>query len=101
MINLEVIFSWQLIMLGVFISGLTHLVKVIVKTENHYWQEVVLPIVPFVLGMGLGCIHTVDLYPDTVSSLAARVIFGGVSGLLSAALYRSVNALLSGGAGNA
>ncbi len=100
MINFEVIFSYQLILLSVFISGLTHLVKGFVKSESHYWTEVILPIVPFIIGIAVGFIPS-TLYPAEITSLASRVVFCGVAGLVSGAIWRAVNALLAGGAPDA
>lgn len=88
-------------LLGLSIAGITFVIRKIVEyvmavskaaaKEDTLWEKLILPILPVLLGMGMGLMTGLP-FPAEIVTVGARVVFGLVAGLLSTLLYRIINA---------
>lgn len=62
--------------------------------ESKLWNELLLPILPVVLGSVGALVFKTYPYPDNLTTSGSRFIFGLVAGLLSTLFYRVIKALL-------
>lgn len=60
------------------------------------WKDLVLPIMPIVLGQAMALLLTLYPYPEGFTSLGARWMFGLVAGFSSGLIVRLYKSLLSG-----
>lgn len=94
------LFSWQFILfsLGVFVA--TWIVRTIVEyalpvaTKGKFWQELCLPLTPPISGAIMAFFATKYAYPDGLTSLSGRLLFGSVAGMFSGFIYRVIKGLL-------
>jgi uncharacterized membrane protein YedE/YeeE len=102
---LDILLSWQFILFGLAVAGVMYVLRILVEyfmqlakkipLKSKLWNEVLLPILPVIIG-ALGAVHFKSFpYPDSLVTRGDRIIFGLVAGLLSTLLYRVVKALLS------
>ena len=102
---LSLLLSWQFILFSLFVAGITFIVRKIVEylmnsfkwaaKESKLWGDLILPILPIILGAFLGARFKHFPFPDGLSSTGAgRLVFGLVAGLLSSVIYRVINSLL-------
>lgn len=102
---LQVLLSWQFIIFSLGIVAITTVFKTIaeyllknvqvIAKESKLWNDLMLPILPVVLGpMGALLIKGYP-YPEGISTGGARFVFGLVAGLLSGLVYRIVKALFN------
>lgn len=102
---LQVLLSWQFIIFSLGIVAITTVfrttaeyllknVKVIAK-ESNLWNNLILPILPVVLGPIGSVLIKGYPYPEGISTGGARFVFGLVAGLLSGLLYRIVKAFFN------
>jgi hypothetical protein len=61
--------------------------------ESKLWKELLLPILPVVMGGLGGFIFKTYPYPDGLTTTGSRFLFGLVAGLLSGLFYRVVKAM--------
>ena len=94
-------FTWQFLMACLGIYAITFVVRTVVdyyvETEKtmKFWQNLVLPIMPIIFG-GVGAWLLKGFpYPDGLVLLAGKITWAGVAGLLSSAVYRLINAMIS------
>ena len=57
---------------------------------SDLWNDVLLPVMPIIIGMILALLFKKFPYPQALSMTSGRFIFGTVSGLLSTVVYRLV-----------
>lgn len=58
------------------------------------WKELMLPILPVVLGALISCLNLGYPYPDGLNSSGGKVAFGLVAGLFSGLIYRVLKSTL-------
>jgi phosphoglycerol transferase MdoB-like AlkP superfamily enzyme len=102
---LTILLSWQFILFGLAVAGVVYVVRILVEyfiqlakrdpKTSKFWSELVLPILPVVLGALAAVKFKSFPYPDGLVTRGDRIIFGLVAGLLSTLLYRIVKGLLS------
>ncbi len=102
---LQALFSYQFVLFCLAVSAFTYVVTMVVNyafhikgydaKENHLWSELILPILPLILG-SLGAVIAVQYpYPLEITSASGRFAFGLVAGLLSGFAWRWVKAIIS------
>ena len=97
---LEALLSFQfaLMCLGIGVTVFVirtvteYLFKNVFKKENMLWTEVILPLLPIVLG-GLTSFFE-DVYPDNVTSRLSKVFFGLIAGSASSFVFRTFKSFL-------
>ena len=93
--------SSSFIMLCLAITGILLIIRLPVDytlsntTLIKWWRNVVLPILPVVMGIVFGWLVKGYYYPSDIISSSSRIIFGTAAGLCSTQLYRMVIALLN------
>jgi hypothetical protein len=108
---LQILLSWQFIFFGLAIAAVMYVIRLgveyitssLLKTGlagSKLWNELLLPILPVVIGAISGFYLKLFPYPgftpgaDGYPITGDRVIFGLVAGLLSTLLYRIIKSLL-------
>lgn len=101
---LQTLLSWQFIIFGLAISAVVFVIRKIVEysmtrwakfaINASFWNELLLPILPVILGALLAIIIQHFPYPENLTTGSSRFVFGLVAGLLSTLIYRVVNSLL-------
>jgi hypothetical protein len=106
---LQALLSWQFVLFALAIASLTFVIKKVVEyaidnpniptgkmtKEDRLWRELILPILPVVMGAGAGFLAKMYPFPDGIKSASARIAFGLVAGLLSGLLYRVIRGTLA------
>lgn len=101
---LQVLLSWQFVLFSLAVAAVMYVIRIIVEfifiefkidpKKPQWWNDLVMPILPVVIGC-LGAIGVTSFpYPDGLTTKGARIVFGLVAGLLSTLLYRVFKALL-------
>jgi hypothetical protein len=101
---LQTLFSWQFVLFGMSVAAVMFVIRKIVEylistrtdlaKNSKLWNDLILPILPVVLG-AVGALTIKQYpYPYGLTTNASRFIFGLVAGLLSTLLYRVFKALL-------
>jgi DMSO reductase anchor subunit len=98
---LTVFLSWQFLIFCLAVFGVTfvirtiveYIIKQVVKTSS-LWNDMVLPILPIVIGTIMGLFLKAFPYPEGLTNKDSRIIFGLVAGLLSTLLYRMIKTLI-------
>jgi Ca2+/Na+ antiporter len=100
---LQVLLSWQFILFGLAVAAVVFVIRRVVeyfmsfKTDPktlNFWNELVLPIMPVIVGPVSALLITSFPYPDGLVTKPSRFIFGLVTGLLSGLMYRVFKSLL-------
>lgn len=97
---LAALFSWQFVLLSLFIAGITFIVRLVMEyykenlKDQKFWRDVFLPIFPLVLGVVIGATMSKYPYPDGLVSIGGRIVFGMVAGMFSGLVFRVMNAML-------
>jgi hypothetical protein len=65
-----------------------------VAKESKLWNDLLLPILPVIIGASGGYLFKTYPYPNGLITDGDRIVFGLVAGLLSTLLYRVVKALM-------
>ena len=97
---LEMLLSWQFIVFALAIAALIFVIRqsveyFIVKLKiKKIWNNLFLPILPVIVGGLLGFLLKTYPYPNGVTTIEGRTIFGLVAGLMSGLLYRVIKSLL-------
>jgi len=108
---LQALFGWQLLFFCLGIAAVTFVIRKIVEfyildnpkmpgsRASKAWKELFLPIGPVIGGALLGLCAVKYPFPDGISSVSGRVMFGLVAGLLSGFVYRVIKGMLKKTAG--
>ncbi len=107
---LQVLLSWQFVLYGLAVSAVMYVIRQIAEylaevmnrslESSKFWNDLVLPLAPIVLGVIGGLLLKNFPYPGFtpdahgVFARGDRIIFGLVSGSLSTLMYRVIKALL-------
>ena len=101
---LQALFSYQFVLFCLAISAFTYVVTMVVNyifhvkgyiaKENHLWSELILPLLPLILGSFGAVIAKQYPYPLEITSVSGRFAFGLVAGLLSGFAWRWVKAII-------
>lgn len=62
---------------------------------SRWWNQVILYLVPVVLGAGAAAVATAYPFPAGIQSLSARLFFGTVIGFFSGYLYKVVRQIVA------
>lgn len=98
--GIEALFSWQLLLFSLGIFAVVWVIRTIVEyfipksVGSNLWEKLILPLAPVVLGSIVAFFATKYAYPDGLSSVSARLMFGSVSGMLSGLVYSVVKGML-------
>lgn len=106
---LQALLSWQFVLFALAIAALTFVIRKVVEfaldnpniptgkmtKEDRLWKELILPILPVVLGAVAGFLAKKYPFPDGLSNPSARIAFGLVAGLLSGLVYRVIKGTLA------
>lgn len=102
---LQIFLSWQFWLFGVGISAIMFVLRTIAEflmkywsfaaKESKIWNELLLPILPVILGCVLGAVIKNYPYPnDLGNNVGSRIFMGLVTGLLSGLMYKVIKGLL-------
>lgn len=102
---LGMLLSWQFVVFALAIAALLFVIRKVIEfsLQNWFkisaknkkvWHDLILPILPVLLGGLCGFLFKTYPYPNQLSSAGSRVIFGLVAGLMSGLLYRVIKSLL-------
>lgn len=107
-ILLTFMLSWQFLGLGALLSCITYMCRLGVEfvldmpsvpasKSSKFWTDVFLPSLPIILGILFGIFVTGVYfpYPQGISQIGSRVIFGSMSGLASGYIFRIIKGVLS------
>lgn len=102
---LQILMSWQFVIFSLGVVAITLVLKTIaeyllvnikiVAKESKIWRDLLLPILPVILGSCCAVLIKEYPYPEGLSTTGARFVFGLVAGLLSTFLYRIIKAILN------
>ena len=102
---LQALLSWQFVLFCLAISAIVFVVRKFVEyamenwasvaKESKLWKELILPILPIMLGTVCALLAKRYPYPDGLTTISARMAFGLVAGLLSGLVYRVVKGTLT------
>ena len=106
---LQALLSWQFVLFALAIAALTFVIRKVVEyaldnpsiptgkmtKEDRLWKELLLPILPVVLGAAAGFLAKKYPFPDGLTNPSARLAFGLVAGLLSGLVYRVIKGTLA------
>lgn len=102
---LQTLLSWQFILFSLSISAVMFVIKTVVEylmdnwtvaaKESKFWNNLIAPILPIVLGGAVGWVFKKFPYPDNLVLKWDRIMFGLVAGLLSTFLYGVIKGLLA------
>ena len=104
---LTMLITWQFVVFGLAIAALIFVIrklaefllldwfKVSQKSKIlKLWNDLMLPILPVLVGGLCGFLFKTYPYPNQLSSNGGRIIFVLVAGLMSGLLYRVIKSLL-------
>lgn len=98
---------WQFILFSLGVFAITSIIRRLVdfalanwdksrsKNKGKFWNDVVLPSLPGLLGALLGGLFKQYPYPPGITSLSARIVFGLAAGLLCGVVYRVVRSFIT------
>lgn len=91
--------SWQFISFGLAISAILFVLKTVIEfwktiREAKLWKEVFLPILPVIIGSAGAVVLSSYPYPENITTVSARLVFGLIAGLFSGLIYRIIKALI-------
>lgn len=98
--SINTLLSWQFLLFCLSIYAIIFLIRTIVEyfcprfTEGNLWNNLLLLIAPPIIGAVLGYYATQYAYPNQLTSLSGRVMFGASAGLFSSFIYRVLKAQL-------
>lgn len=65
------------------------------SVAQKIWESVVLPMVPVVVGVSIAYFVSSWPYPEDLTSIGARVLYGAICGFFSTSAYRVLSALIN------
>lgn len=94
--------SWQLILFSLGISAVIYIFRTMIEyilsrwksADSKLWNDLVLPIMPAIMGCISAAILDTYPYPENVSTMDARIVFGLVAGFFSGLVYRIVKKMI-------
>lgn len=93
--------SIQVLFFCLFVWGLSLVIRRAVEyffssiNSKKYWKELILPIMPMIIGAALSLVAKKYPYPHPFdTSTSARLFFGFVAGSISGYVYRIIKAFL-------
>jgi hypothetical protein len=98
--GITALFSWQFILFGLGVSVIMWFIRTITeyafpKLDNYkFWTELCLPLLPPSIGALIAYFATKYAYPDGLTSLSGRLLFGSVAGLLSGLIFQVAKGML-------
>lgn len=97
---LSQLLSLAFIIFSLLVGGIVFIIRKIVEfawknaPNNKFWEDVVLPTVPALIGIAIAYFATSYPYGTGFTTTSGRCAFGFVAGLFSGLLYRVVKSLL-------
>jgi len=101
----QALLSWQFLLFCLAIAAVLFVIRKIFEyvmanykidaKNSKLWRELILPILPVVLGSTAAFLAKQYPYPGGLTSGSARVAFGLVAGLLSGLFYRVLKSALT------
>ena len=107
---LQVLLSWQFVLFGLAIAAIVYVFRLVVQyvvsllkkdlSTSKLWNELLLPILPIVIGVVAALLLKSFPYPGFTSDAHGvvirgdRIIFGLVTGLFSTVMYRMIKSML-------
>lgn len=101
---LQVLLSYQFLLFCLAVTAFTYIttkvveyffsIKGYVAKDSHIWSNLILPVLPIVLGCIGAVLAKKYPYPVEIVSISGRFAFGLVAGLLSGFIWRWVKALI-------
>ena len=97
---LAMFLNWQFIVFSLAIAAIIFVLRTIVdyfvtkEKLKKFWQGVLLPILPVIVGGVAALIIKAYPYPNDLDSTGSRILFGVVSGLFSGLFYRVIKTLI-------
>ncbi len=99
---LSMFLSWQFLLFCVAAFGITSVIRTVVEyiikrvlKESGLWRDMILPILPVIVGGLMGWILKSFPYPESLANKDFRVVFGISAGLLCTLVYRVIVALIN------
>jgi hypothetical protein len=106
----QALFSWQFLLFCLAIAAIIFVIRRFAEyamenwasaaKESKLWKELILPILPVLIGPVAAFFAKKYPFPDGLNSISARIAFGLVAGLLSGLVYRVLKSMLSYKAAN-
>jgi len=103
---LQALLSYQFVLFCLAISTSTYVVTIVVNyafaargyvaKESHLWSDLILPLLPIILGSVGALLAKQYPYPVEITSASGRFAFGLVAGLLSGFAWRWIKAIIRG-----
>jgi hypothetical protein len=101
---LQALLSYEFLLFCLAISAATYVITMVVNyifhaknkdsKDNHFWSELILPILPVLIGsLGALCAKQYP-YPTEITSASGRLAFGLVAGLLAGLVWRWIKAII-------
>lgn len=104
---LSTLLSWQFVVFGLAVVAALFVFRRIVeytldiyfKVDKQsklykFWTELLLPTLPMLLGSGGAVLISTFPYPNDLTTVGSRFVFGLVAGLMSGLLYRIIKSTL-------
>ncbi len=100
---IQILLSWQFLILCLGIAAVTFVFRKVfeffvfkyVKVIQKFWSEVIVPILPVVIGGLVAGFVKQYPYPEDISSGSGRMFFGLIAGMFSGLVYRIAKSYLS------
>jgi hypothetical protein len=100
----QALFSWQFLLFCLAIAAVLFVIRRVFEylletrqihaKNSKLWKDLILPILPVVIGPAAAYLAHQYPYPGGLTSGAARVAFGLVAGLLYGLVYRVLKSML-------
>jgi hypothetical protein len=96
--GLDTLFCWQTVLLGFGVYVCMFVLRVLAEkvfkkvSDNYYWKEIALPLLPVFIGALIGFLAVKFPFPAGISSKSARILYGVFCGFLSSKIYRIASA---------
>ncbi len=100
---ITILLSWQFVSFSLAISAILFVIKTVVEyivslwkpiQESKLWKELFLPILPVIIGSVGAALLSSFPYPENLTTVSARLVFGLIAGLFSGLIYRIIKALV-------
>ena len=101
---LQTLLSWQFVLFCLALAAMVFVLRKIAEyamanwaaaKDSKLWKDLLLPILPIVLGPVAAFFAKRYPYPENLQSPSGRMAFGLVAGLLSGLVYRIIKSVLA------